>query len=377
MNILNKFRLVLRLKKYYLTLSIFLSAVFLNIATSNGETGMFKDHDYYDKHSKDNHSDVHDKDKDQDDLGKDKDHEGHSKDEQRKTNQNDHNDHGDENHDEHAGLVHLSVDDIRDFNIQISESKSGVIVDELKLLGEIQMNENSIAHVSPRFDGVVKAIHKRLGDNVRVGDLLAGMESIQTLVAFELNAPIDGTIVQVHIAPGENLEMGKIAYTIVDTSTVWADLKVYQRDLPQFQMGQKVIITAGENYPSIEGKINYIGSTINETGRTGLARVLLKNSSGIFRPGTFVTGNVILSKKNYPVVVPLSALHTIENKKVIFVKEEAGDGFKAAEVTVGKKDSYNVEIRNGLKSGVPYVTQGGFFLKADLQKENFGDGHAH
>jgi cobalt-zinc-cadmium efflux system membrane fusion protein len=36
-----------------------------------------------------------------------------------------------------------------------------------------------------------------------------------------------------------------------------------------------------------------------------------------------------------------------------------------------------VEIRSGLAPGERYVSQGGFTLKAELSREQFGDGHGH
>ena len=36
-----------------------------------------------------------------------------------------------------------------------------------------------------------------------------------------------------------------------------------------------------------------------------------------------------------------------------------------------------VEVLDGLEPGEKYVTKGGFTLKAELQKEQFGDGHGH
>jgi cobalt-zinc-cadmium efflux system membrane fusion protein len=47
----------------------------------------------------------------------------------------------------------------------------------LKLPGEIQFNQNLLAHVVPRVEGVVVAVYKQLGEPVEKGELIAVLES--------------------------------------------------------------------------------------------------------------------------------------------------------------------------------------------------------
>ena len=325
------------------------------------------DHENEEEKDHDDHGD----DDDHDDHGHD-DHAGHDEDD------GDHDDHGEEGHgDEHGGPIQLTPQDMIDFGIELSTASPGEIHDELRLQGEVRMNENTMGHISPRYDGVVTKINKRLAETVKAGDVLAEMESNETLRPFQLIAPIDGTIVSFHITPGESLPSGEVAYTLADTSSVWVDLRVYQRDLPKVHGGQKVAISAGHEYPQTEGEISYVGPVIDETSRTGFARVILANPEGTYRPGLFVIGNVLLDAHQVPLVVPRSGIISMEGKSVVFVEAEEEEGFEAREVTIGQTDSLNVEILSGLRAGERYVSKGGFFLKADSQTEDFGDGHAH
>ena len=286
-------------------------------------------------------------------------------------------DHHDDAHDGHESPIELDDEYLNEFGIRVATAKQGSIHEELRLPGEIRLNQDTAAHVSPRFEGIVTEIHKRLGEEVREGDLLANLESNETLQAFELRAPIHGTVIDYHVTFGESLEVGEYAYVIADTSTVWADLNVYQRDLPKVRKGQSVRVSAGHEFPSVRGKVSYIGPTVDETSRTGLARIVLDNPEGAYRPGLFIVGNVLLEEETFAVVVPLSALHSVNGKTVVYVEAHEGDGFEAREVVVGHRDSQFAEIRRGLDEGESYVSEGGFFLKAESQKEDFGDGHNH
>ena len=49
--------------------------------------------------------------------------------------------------------------------------------------------------VTPRFPGVIRSMRKRLGDKVKKDEVLATVESNQSLTTYELKAPIDGTVI--------------------------------------------------------------------------------------------------------------------------------------------------------------------------------------
>ncbi len=74
-------------------------------------------------------------------------------------------------------------------------------------------------------------------------------------------------------------------------------------------------------------------------------------------------------------MIEKTALQTIEEETVVFVKEK--DGLFPKVVIVGNKNDDIVEIISGLNPGQQYVSKGAFTLKAEILKESFGGGHAH
>jgi cobalt-zinc-cadmium efflux system membrane fusion protein len=156
---------------------------------------------------------------------------------------------------------------------------------------------------------------------------------------------------------------------------VWVNITVYAKDLPLVHTGQQVSILADGIPEKASGKITYLGPVVGENTRTALARVVLPNPDGHWRPGLFVTASIAIREQEGRVVVPTAALQTLEDKTVVFVKEHGV--FKARPVTVGRRNGKLVEIADGLKPGEHYVTEGAFTLKAQLMKESFGEGHAH
>lgn len=86
-----------------------------------------------------------------------------------------------------------------------------------------------------------------------------------------------------------------------------------------------------------------------------------------------VEGDVTVSNKKVPLAVRESALQTMENQTVVFVK--VGDSYEMKPVKTGIADGQYIEIKNGLTAGQSYVSEGSFIIKADILKS--GAAHEH
>ena len=71
----------------------------------------------------------------------------------------------------------LPEEAIKNADITIQTAGPAKLKILLNLSGEIGLNEEKVVHIVPRLDGVVKKVFKDLGDRVRVGDVLAIIES--------------------------------------------------------------------------------------------------------------------------------------------------------------------------------------------------------
>ncbi len=201
----------------------------------------------------------------------------------------------------------------------------------------------------------------------------------ERLAWYPLRAPFDATVIEKHITLGEKLSDESSAFTIADLSTVWVDLSVFQKDMPRVRQGQPVTVSVGPENGKVKGRINYVGPIVGERTRTALARVVLDNSSGTLRPGTFVTAEVLVDKVAAKVVVPKDVIQDLDDKPTVFVQTD--HGFEPRTVSFGLINDVVVEITSGLRPGERIVTKNGFRLKAELQKvaggAHAGHGHAH
>ncbi|MHC4172656.1 MAG: efflux RND transporter periplasmic adaptor subunit [Planctomycetota bacterium] len=201
----------------------------------------------------------------------------------------------------------------------------------------------------------------------------------ERLAWYPIRSPFDGTIIDKHITLGEVVSDATDIFAVADLSSVWVDLQVHQKDVGLIRKGQKVIISAKSGVPETGAVIDYVDPVIDETTRTALARLVLDNTSGQFRPGTFITANVLVKKRNAEVVVAKSSLQDVDDNTCVFIQDE--HGFEARPVTVGWSNDEYVEIVSGLRPGETIVTKNSFRLKAELEKTagggHAGHGHAH
>ncbi len=348
-------------------------------------------------------------------------------------------------------VIHL---DAEAHSLELSTAGPGLIRLTTELPGEVQINGDRMAHVTPRVSGVVTEVRKSLGDSVKAGEILAVLESReladikaeylgavarlelaqatfereerlheqrvsaeqdfldarngraearielrsaqQKLVAlgfsldylntmsqkhgssltnYTLTAPFDGMVIDRHLVQGESVAADAAVFTIADLSSVWVDLKVYQKDIGSVRALQEVVLRTDHGDEAIM-TLDFVQPLVGEDTRTALARAEIPNPSGHWHPGCFVTGTVTLETINAPVVVPLQSIVQMDDgDMVVFVTDH--DGYTPRPLEIGRQDREMVEIIKGLDAGETYVSQGAFVLKSELLKGSFGHGHAH
>lgn len=189
-------------------------------------------------------------------------------------------------------------------------------------------------------------------------------------------APIAGTVISRNVSLGSSVEGGGEAlFVIVDDSRLWADIAIYKADADKIALGQSVILRTRDGADAARGEIALILPVINETTRTGTARVIIDNPDGRLRPGQFVTAEIAISEGDRSLHVPADAVVEVEGRASVFVPVEGG--FAPRPVETGSSRDGHTEILQGLSEGERFVSEGAFTLKAQLEKDAFGDGHAH
>jgi cobalt-zinc-cadmium efflux system membrane fusion protein len=283
---------------------------------------------------------------------------------------------GNADHAHHAEdeAVRLTPEQERRAGILLATAGPATIGRPLELPGEVVLDADRLSHIVPRFPGVAREVRKSLGDRVKAGDVLAVINSNQSLSSYDVTSLTAGVIIEKHITLGEFVTDDQDIYVVADLSQVWVNLTVYPRDMSAIRVGQDVSVRVTGFDTDFRGTITYIGPIVGEQTRTALARVVLPNRDGALRPGLFVTARVFVDNAAVPLAVRDEALQTLEGENVVFV-EESGGVYMARAVEVGATDGEWAEITSGLTPGQKYVSRGAFILKSEKLKSEAGHDH--
>ncbi|MFZ5861356.1 MAG: efflux RND transporter periplasmic adaptor subunit [Nitrospirota bacterium] len=195
----------------------------------------------------------------------------------------------------------------------------------------------------------------------------------QSLTRYEIRSPLDGVLIEKHVAIGEAIPGDADMFLVADLSTVWGEFTVHAKDLAAVRVGQRVTVRSQDLGLEAAGRVSYIGSLVGEQTRTAKAHVDIPNPKGLWRPGLFVSVALVQEEVDVPVAVRAEALQTFRDWDVVFVRY--GNEFEARPVELGRRDGEWVEIKDGLAPGEPYAARNSFVLKADLGKS--GASHDH
>jgi len=273
----------------------------------------------------------------------------------------------------YEGRVALTPEAIESSGLGTAAAGPETITTGLTLYGRVVPNENQRARVIPRYPGMVTSLRKQLGDAVEAGEVLAVVQSNESLQPYQVRSPLRGTVIQKHTTVGEFTSDGTVMYVVADLSVVWIDLHVHHRDFPRLALGQPVVIRAPDGGGSATASLSYLSPLGDAETQTMLARVELPNPSGRWRPGWFVTGEVIVEEVTVPLAVKSSALQTFRDWDVVFVNVD--HVFEVRPLELGRRDEDWVEVLAGLSVGQRYVTENSFIIKADIGKS--GATHDH
>ena len=167
------------------------------------------------------------------------------------------------------------------------------------------------------------------------------IESNQSLTAYELKAPIGGTVIDRQRSLGEYASEQKPAFIIADLSNVWVDFAVHRRDLKRVKAGDTVMIDPEDGGDRSRRRFPMSLRSAPATPRARW-RAPWSRTDGRLRPGLFVTGRVVLAAKPFHSRSSSAALQTVEGRTVVFVRN--GEKFEAREVELGERDAERAEI---------------------------------
>jgi cobalt-zinc-cadmium efflux system membrane fusion protein len=174
-------------------------------------------------------------------------------------------------------------------------------------------------------------------------------------------ASIKGVVVERKIATGQVVQPSDVLFAVADLSRVWAVAQVPEQQINQVKVGQSVRIEVPAlGHEKLEGKLIYVGQTVNPETRTVLVRTEQNNKNGRLKP-SLLASMLIDSAPVQRLVVPLAAVVRQDDADHVFV-EEPDKYFRLMPVKLAAEQNGLRVVLEGLKPGMRIVSDGAFHL---------------
>lgn len=182
------------------------------------------------------------------------------------------------------------------------------------------------------------------------------IDSVSTVMAT-----IKGVVVERKIATGQVVQPSDVLFAVADLSRVWAVAQVPEQQVGQVTVGQSVSIEVPAlGHQMLQGKLIYVGQTVNPESRTVLVRTELDNKNGRLKP-SMLASMLIESAPIKRLVIPITAVVRQDDTDHVFV-ELSDNVFRLTPVKLAAEQNGQRVVLEGLKAGMRIVSDGAFHL---------------
>jgi Cu(I)/Ag(I) efflux system membrane fusion protein/cobalt-zinc-cadmium efflux system membrane fusion protein len=188
----------------------------------------------------------------------------------------------------------------------------------------------------------------------------------KTQKVITIYSPATGIVFKKKAFKGHYVKKGEHQYEIVDLSTIWVDVDVYEYELPWIRRGMaadmELAYIPGKRF---KGRVLFIYPFLEAKTRTAKLRLAYSNPGYQLKPGMFA--NIYLKSviAKSSLVIPQEAVIDSGVRQIVFVT--VGEGkFQAREVNIGLEGNDNeYQVLGGLEEGEEIVLSAQFMLDSE------------
>jgi len=211
----------------------------------------------------------------------------------------------------------------------------------------------------------LEAAHNRLRILGRSEEQITSFQETRQISAdTPIYSPIEGTVVQRKVGPGQFISSGASdpVFVIGDLSTVWLLAFVRETEASGVAVGQDITFSLlAMPGTQFKARIDYVAAAIDPATRRLLVRATIDNKDGVFKPEMFANVTIYSGGDHASVGVPKQAL-IYEGERVRLWVARDDKSIELRNVETGLTNGNLVEVRTNLKAGEKVVTRGSLFI---------------
>lgn len=235
-----------------------------------------------------------------------------------------------------------------------------------------KQNQNSFSQdmhgtASKEGDWLVQAASDRLRQfAVSPGQIAKLEQSGKVEHDIEVESPVAGYIIEKNALPNQYVQTDTKLYTVADLSTAWVYANVAQNDVGRLKPGNSAAVTV-DAYPGrkFAGHIDQILPQVDPMTRTVRVRLVFRNPGIVLKPGMYVNVSIDIPLGRQ-LVIPSSGVLQAGTRQIAFV--DHGQGYlEPREVEIGPRVDDHSVVLKGLHDGERIVSSANFLVDSEAQ----------
>ncbi len=322
--------------------------------------------------------------------------------------------------------VQFSPQRLQSIGVKFAEVTRQPVHDEIRVTGNVEVNEERLAYVQTRFPGwIQKVFADATYQYIRKGqplftiysqdlvsteqEFLLAVKNRQTLAQSQaghaaneadwlldaarqrlrqwnvpdseiarlektgevereitFSSPVSGYITERNALPNQFVQPESKLYTIADLSQIWVYAQVFQSDVGRLKTGDPATVTV-DAYPgrAFRGHVQQILPLVDPATRTVRVRLVFENPGLPLKPGMYV--NVALTVPlGSQIVIPASGVLQSGTRQVAFVDHGNGN-LEPRPIETGQRVGDSFVVLKGLAAGERVVSSANFLVDSEAQ----------
>ncbi len=175
-----------------------------------------------------------------------------------------------------------------------------------------------------------------------------------TLSMVSISAPFAGTITDVNILPGDQVNAGTSAIRIDDLTRLLVDLQISEIDINSVRIGQEVVLTfdaiPNREYHGEVTEIAAFGSSVQGVVEFTVTTTLLDANDEI-KPGMTAIAEIVVADVQDVLLVPNQAIRVVDGSRVVYILK-ADQTIEKVDIVLGIQSlNYSEVTGGGLEEG--------------------------
>ncbi len=221
---------------------------------------------------------------------------------------------------------------------------------------EVSISDGKIALAKAQLEDAQRE-WDRLKDGPDADDIAAAQARVASIQAtidlVRITVPFDGTVTDVNVLAGDQVNAGSVAFRIDDLSRMLVEVMVPEVDINSIKVGQEVDLTfdaiSNRAYTGKVVEVARVGTTTAGVVNFEVTIEILDADEQVL-PGMTAAVNIVISNLQDILLIPNRAVRLVDGKRVIYLMK---NGIQTAvEIEIGaSSDTMSEFISGDVKEG--------------------------